>query len=65
MNKYVAIIIAVIVLVFLTLIIKGGGKMQSDRNTMRTECNATNYYTVGDKGHLNRIYECPSGTFNQ
>ncbi len=58
-----AVLVFLIFIVFVSAIINGGASMVERSNKLTAECNQTNYFTIGDKGHLNRIYECPENTF--
>ncbi len=59
----IPIMVFTFIAVFIFFIIKGGARMHSESKTLKSECNATQYYTIGDKGHLNQIYDCTGVDF--
>lgn len=57
MMKGLSISILVIVVgCFILTALYGMGKRA---NAVRENCTPTSLYTIGDKGHVNQVYECP------
>jgi len=42
-----------------SLIAIGANKMTKRHKHLKTECAETTYYVIGDRGHIQQIYECP------
>lgn len=51
--------IVIIALIGMLILIGLAMKKQHEESVqMRTECEPTDLYVIGDKGHRNRIYDC-------
>ncbi len=58
------VLVMIIIFGFLVFTITSGvSEMNKKTNILKSDCNITNYYTTGDRGSLNQIYECPENAF--
>jgi len=51
-------IIVIVMIFFVIIIVLGSLKLMGESRTVKEKCRPTDFYSIGDKGHRNRIYDC-------
>lgn len=60
-EKYVWITLIFIILLFAVFVVLGVTRNASEVNSIKDNCELTDFYGIGNKGNPLRIYDCSGG----